>query len=721
MFKNIIMEKSQKSLEEKDLLLKILNDSKIVGVSFDVKYEDISILTNDFWKKNANGIPHNSFLIAAPFYKPEYTKAHEIDQECILLRVVGDCSIPNEDIWKEAKIDKIKSLKDINLDSPINKSLTYDSYSKNEMAFTGLKCRVLGTFFVENNTLNFGSDLENYYGTKSLYIYKPTGHSLETILNFVDPIRKKDILKDLKKMDVNINNYDELDLYPIGTLRYTSTNRMQRKDEPVNVYVNPFDFISRRTATFGMTRTGKSNTVKTLIKAIDSTATKHSLKISQIVFDTNGEYAFPNVQDGNSSIGTEIPNSVVYTLNSKAKSTESIKQLKFNFYENLLMAHEFIVSLMNTNGIGNLATDIQAFCNMDLPTRENLKYLEGKEKFREKTRIDRIEDLYKYLLYLLGCKPNNQYINLIVGKSNLKQVKERISAKKIEIEEKETFGEKINASDRKDLKYYDDLLEKISNIETYLDNNKGFNLGNEEEASKYGDLLTDIHEINRTEKLKTDSGGYLIKDDIETLLNICTRKNTNGTQYMGYITIKKFNANLYHDFKSNDYIKSILKEMIDGKTIILDISNATKDIRDRVTKKIVEKIFNYNLNVFTEGKVPPKVILYVEEAHNLIGKDMDLTDVWPRTAKEGAKYGIGMVYSTQEASSINKNILSNTENWFITHLNNEDEIKVLSKFYDFGDFKDSLSRAKDVGFARIKTMSQNFVLPIQIIKYEGGE
>lgn len=86
----------------------------------------------------------------------------------------------------------------MDLDSPVNKSLTYDNYSKNEMSFSGLKCRVLGTFFVENDILNFGADLENYYGTRSLYIYKPTGSSLETTLNFVDPMRQKDILKELK-------------------------------------------------------------------------------------------------------------------------------------------------------------------------------------------------------------------------------------------------------------------------------------------------------------------------------------------------------------------------------------------------------------------------------------------------------------------------------------------------------------------------------------------
>ena len=86
------------------------------------------------------------------------------------------------------------------------------------------------------------------------------------------------------------------------------------------------DFISRKTAVFGMTRVGKSNTNKTIATAVFEHAARTDKPIGQLIFDPQGEYARINQQDKTGlrllGLGTDLVK--IYTMRPDPDSARNI-------------------------------------------------------------------------------------------------------------------------------------------------------------------------------------------------------------------------------------------------------------------------------------------------------------------------------------------------------------------------------------------------------------
>ncbi|MGA7748918.1 MAG: hypothetical protein WCA63_02100, partial [Gallionella sp.] len=177
----------------------------------------------------------------------------------------------------------------------------------------------------------------------------------------------------------------------------------------------------------------------------------------------------------------------------------------------------------------------------------------------------------------------------------------------------------------------------------------------------------------------------------------------------------------YHAPNAGDFISEILNLLDAGKTVILDLGNATDQVRRYFSEMLSKNVFSHQESKFVSNALGNHFVqLYFEEAHNLFPPESkDLTGVYARFAKEGAKFHIGMVYSTQSPSTINSELLAQTENFFVGHLSSQDETRSLSRVQiAFAGIEEDILRAKTPGYMRMLTMSNRFVIPVQAYKFE---
>lgn len=669
-FTNAISKIASVDLFKRDIKTGNLETGIFIGRPFHLDYERAYILIADSWKLKAKGIPQGSFLLA--YYENEN---EDTVHEALLLRVLKPAKLPTDNNVISSMIEYYKdNLKTSGKDSQL------DSYTKYEFSFSGIECRVLGTFYKDdNNCMKFGADVENFYSAHNYKVIKPNPDVLELLVNF----REEGITG--KPTDIKI-----------GKVRYSSSLRFQAQEKDVPVYVSPKDFLGKRTALFGMTRTGKSNTVKKVIQATVSMSEKAGGSLSdklsssdaenldplnndglpkypvgQIIFDINGEYANANMQDEGTAIFEIFKN---ITTRYSTINKPGFQVMKVNFYQDILSGFELIRSHLELEN----ADYVRSLLSVDLEEPKD------KKDFSAITRYERKKAAYLCCLYKAGLNPPKSL--------------------------------KIKFQGQKEL---NELVKSDGSI----DPSKGISL---EEASNWFTTIWDNYNSDFFNKYKANKGREWADEDLKALMIFLTRKSKPGgnTTINGYLKLRDI-AILHTETSGKPFEQEIIEELRNGRIVIVDLSQGDPAIQRLYSERICRQIFADAMNRFVQNKPNNFIQFYFEEAHNLFPKkdDKDLSQVYNRIAKEGAKLNIGMIYATQEVSSISSNILKNTQNWFIAHLNNEDETKEIKKYYDFGDFTDSLVRfsaESDKGFVRMKTYSNAFIVPTQIDVFSKG-
>jgi hypothetical protein len=113
----------------------------------------------------------------------------------------------------------------------------------------------------------------------------------------------------------------------------------------------------------------------------------------------------------------------------------------------------------------------------------------------------------------------------------------------------------------------------------------------------------------------------------------------------------------------------------------------------------------------------------IEEAHNIFPMDKRINelDVWVRLAREGSKFKIGMLYASQKVTGVLPQVLANTSNCLITHIDDPREISELNKYFHFEPFGDVIIRHEGKGYTRLRTKSSPYRTLVVIERHGFGK
>lgn len=537
-----------------------------------------------------------------------------------------------------------------------------DRWTQSELQWGALDCDVLGMFYADPkqmSELRFSGDVNNVVSAHRYKVFAPNDDLLKLIVNGM-------VKKDQQAEIGNLRTM-ECGLFSDGAVA------------GIPVHISMKDFKGCRTAMFGKTRLGKSNVVKLLAQAmIKETAAENS--VGQVIFDINGEYANDNPQDGNRSLrSANADRSHVYAL-TKRDNTPS-KPLRLNFYEQPASCLQVIASFLEQDN--QKSNYIRSFASVQLPEISELPGMSDSDRNRAARKIQ----MYWAILHKAGFQANETRLK------NLQVIGGR-------------FVKHFNCQFNKELRKaaYEVVRqeEPPANPETLA------------ELRAELEVMAIFKNTEPTNKNLLNDGKPVFDAEMEALLGFL-----NPTTGTGPAVLRPYL--IYHAADAGNFQQEIIDLLNKGQTVILDLGNATDTVRRYFSNMLSTAVFQEQEKKFVNNTLGNNYVqLYFEEAHNLFPPDgKDLTGVYARFAKEGAKFHIGMVYSTQSPSTINKELLAQTENFFVGHLSSQDEARSLARVQvAFAGVEEDILRAKTPGYMRMLTMSHRFVVPTQAHKFE---
>lgn len=444
------------------------------------------------------------------------------------------------------------------------------------------------------------------------------------------------------------------------------------------VQLNINKLFNIHTAVLGNSGSGKSNTIAHILQEIYRKENNYAIGAKTILFDVNGEYA-------KAFNATANLNSNVEEVFLKPNITEKNTYNRFTLPHYLMNLDEWLAFLMASE------KSQKPFWSNVL--QETYKF---HSIFSQESRDDVSKSYLNYfkwkilsILNLVNSTVDSDTSKITAARGIILRCKEvvlqTLELRDIKLSEDKVSKSLISFLNEADsscgISFGDNkgsLATFISTQNNHIDNAKAIEIN--EKKLKSGEFY-DYHFLKAAVDIvlmeEEARGNLRIREFASTLLSrLDFFLNNPECTFM-----REGGSAIYRN--TEDYLHQIFgiqNKKKEKQLVIIDTSELESDTLELTTSVISRMLFDFRKKQNEEYRRKQPIHLILDEAHRYIKRDEQYIlrhNIFERIAREGRKYAIYLIVSSQRPSELSSTVLSQCGNYIIHRIQNDLDMKYI--------------------------------------------
>lgn len=479
------------------------------------------------------------------------------------------------------------------------------------------------------------------------------------------------------------------------------------------------------TAVLGNSGSGKSNTIAHILHEIYRKEQNEALGAKTIIFDANGEY--PNAFGSEANLSGSIE-PVFYKPNI-ARGEKGYRVFQLPYY--LMNLDEWLSFLMASE-----RTQKPFWDNVLQLCYKFYKIFNAQTKEYAKKFVNYVKWKLHLVLLNIVTRIDSDTSKMTAAKGAISALHKACAGR---------LGDNVDESIKRDFLDFLDICDRLCMVNYGNNNDSLVNalklfVGDDEQKYIYLEAITNkgniegfecklssrlksqcFLQIDEKEALEVDChnlrpGEYFDYNYLKTAVEIVVIEE----EARGNLRIRDFISTLIsrldfflnnkecdfmkvdsHRFANDEeYLKEVFGILDNGELkhqlITIDSSEVGTDILELMTSVVSRMIFDYRKKKVGNTRHERPIHLILDEAHRYIHKDTNYImreNIFEKIAREGRKYSLYLIISSQRPSELSPTVLSQCGNYIVHRIQNEVDMKYVYSVLPYFS-EDYLSKIK---------------------------